>query len=76
MTFHGSFLLLIRLVTTTTNRIVFYGYHQPVFFIKTLSLGRLPTKAQDSQLAMKHGYTLLDANPVFLNHRVCLEKMI
>ena len=35
-------------------------------FIKT-SIRRLPTKAQDPHLAMKHDYTSPDVNPVFHN---------
>ena len=40
----------------------------PVLFIETPSLGRLPTKAKDPNLAMRHGYRPPDANPVLHDH--------
>ena len=37
-------------------------------FIETPSLGRLPSKAKDPNLAMRHGYHSPYANPVFQYH--------
>ena len=36
--------------------------------METLSLGRLSAKTEELQLPMKHGYSPLDANPVFTCH--------
>ena len=36
--------------------------------MEVLSLGRLSAKTEELQLPMKHGYSRLDANPVFICH--------
>ena len=33
--------------------------------------GGLPTKTQDPHLTLRHGYTPVNANPVFLNRGIC-----
>ena len=38
-------------------------------FIEASSLGRLPSKAKDPNLALRHDYPPLDANPMFQYHR-------
>ena len=45
----------------------FCGFHHTRSFIMTPSLSWLSTKTLGPYLVMKHGYTPLDVNPVFLN---------
>ena len=43
-------------------------------FIKAPTLGRLPSKAKDSNLAMRYGYALLNTNPIFQYYMVINKK--
>ena len=45
-------------------------------FIKTPSLEKLPTKAKDPILTLRHGYPTLDANRVFHYHGVVIVIII
>ena len=45
-----------------------WGVTTPSDFIETPSLGKLPSKAKDSNLAIRDGYSPPDANPAFQYH--------
>ena len=63
-----GFLMLLRLAIAAIVTTVFHDYHHPVSSIAYLR--GLTPKAQYLHLAVKHDYTPLDLNSLFLDHGV------
>ena len=69
--------LITQLLKELFNDILWrWGITTTDVFIKAPTLGRLPSKAKDSNLAMRYGYALLNTNPIFQYYMVINKKNV